>query len=176
MFIETDRLILTNYQNSDIEKFYKLKSCKEVWEYSTFTPLSDKNMAEGMLKQLVQNANEDKLDFMALREKGNSNFIGEAAIISDNPKVHRCEIAYNLLPEYWNKGYATEIVKSLVEYAIINLKYERIEALALQENKRSCRVLEKSGFTLEGTLRNFNKSQNGYRNVCYYAVISEDII
>jgi len=79
------------------------------------------------------------------------------------------------LPLYWNQGYATEITKGIVEYAFENLKIERIEALALQLNKGSCRVLEKIGFTLEGVLRNFNSSETGYRNVCYYSIISSDI-
>jgi [ribosomal protein S5]-alanine N-acetyltransferase len=53
---------------------------------------------------------------------------------------------------------------------------ENLEALALQHNKASCRVLEECGFILEGILRNFNKSEMGYRNVCYYGMISSDLI
>lgn len=85
-----------------------------------------------------------------------------------------CLIGYNLLPQYWNQGYATEITKHLVKYSFEFLDVERIEALVLQINSASCRVLEKSGFMLEGVLRNFNKCETGYRNVCYYGIISSD--
>jgi [ribosomal protein S5]-alanine N-acetyltransferase len=55
-----------------------------------------------------------------------------------------------------------------------SLEYERIEALALQIDYSLCRVLEKSGFVLEGVLRNFNKCSDEFRNVCYYAMIKSD--
>lgn len=111
---------------------------------------------------------------MALREKASNAFIGEAGIIDANPHANRCTIGYNLLPSFWNNGYATEIAKGIITYAFNILKYERIEALALQCNSASCKVLEKSGFILEGILRNYNRNGNEYRNVCYYAMIYSD--
>jgi RimJ/RimL family protein N-acetyltransferase len=44
-------------------------------------------------------------------------FIGEAGIIGYNPRANRCVIGYNLLPQYWEHGYATEITKHLVKYS-----------------------------------------------------------
>ncbi len=76
-----------------------------------------------MLLLVVEN-----LDFMALYLKGTNEFIGEAGIIGYNPNANRCVIGYNLLPEFWNQGYASEITNC------IELGFERIEALALLSN------------------------------------------
>lgn len=174
LILETERLLLKEYQKEDFDNFYKLKSCKEVWNYSTFIPMKEKNQAKILLNNLINDRNNGKFTYNALYEKETNEFIGEAGIIGHNPNANRCVIAYNLLPQYWDQGYATEITQALVKYSFEHLKIERIEALVLQINKASCKVLEKNGFILEGILRNFNRCETGYRNVCYYGLISSD--
>lgn len=174
MLLETERLLLTDYQFKNSDNFFKLKSCTEVWKYSSFVPLKEKDQAEILLKKLIDDAIKGNRVYSALYKKDSKEFIGEAGIIGYVPHANRCVIGYNLLPQYWNHGYATEITKHLIKYSFEFLGIERIEALALQINTASCRVLEKSGFLLEGVLRNFNKCETGYRNVCYYGIISSD--
>jgi ribosomal-protein-alanine N-acetyltransferase len=175
MKLETERLMLVDYEFENIDDFFKLKSCDEVWKHSTFIPLKEKEQAKTLLENLISNRINGKYDYMALYKKNTKEFIGEAGIIGCNPNANRCMVGYNLLPEYWNQGYATEITKYIVKHAFESLGFERIEALALQNNKASCKVLENSGFLLEGVLRNFNRCEAGYRNVCYYGMISSDL-
>lgn len=59
------------------------------------------------------------------------------------------EVAYALLPEYWGKGLATEIVKKLVDIAFRKLGLRSIVGFTLSENEASKRVLEKNGFVFE---------------------------
>ncbi|MDF2821354.1 MAG: family N-acetyltransferase [Clostridiales bacterium] len=174
MILETKRLLLRDYRIENIDNFFKLKSQNEVWEYSSFIPLTDISQANLLINNLIDKRIKGNYDFMALYKKDTKEFIGEAGIIGNNPNANRCVIGYNLLPEYWNQGYATEITKSLIKYAFESLGFERIEAITLQYNIASCKVLENSGFLLEGVLRNFNKCNTGYRNACYYGIISSD--
>lgn len=175
MILETERLLLKDYQLENLDNLFELKSCKEVWRYSTFIPLKEKDHARPLLEDIINTRNNGKYAFMALYKKDTKTFIGEAGIIENNPNANRCVVGYNLLPQYWNQGYATEITKQVIKYAFDVLGVERIEALALQNNIASCKVLEKCGFILEGILRNFNRSEMGYRNVCYYGMISSDL-
>lgn len=171
---ETQRLFIGQYRLSDVENYFRLKSCAKVWEYSTFIPYREAKQAEDELRQIIDAKSYDWLGFLPIYEKETSKYIGEAGIIDCNWNANRCEIGYNLLPEYWGKGYATEVTSFFVKNAFEVQKFERIEALVIQENIASCRVLEKNGFILEGVLRNFNKNGNMYRNVCYYSIISSD--
>lgn len=172
MKIETARLYLRKYDMSDLSNFYNLKSCKAIWTYSTFAYIKSIDKAQELLSVLVNNNSE--YNFHALFLKETDEFIGEAGIISYNPNADRCTIGYNLLPQFWSNGYATEISKELVSYAFEKLGVERVEALAMKKNTASCRVLEKSGLQLEGTLRHFAKTNGKYEDVCYFAVISSD--
>jgi len=60
------------------------------------------------------------------------------------------EIGYSLLPGYYGRGYATEAVQSMVQWASSSLKRDSIIAYTYPHLKASIRVLEKNGFLLKG--------------------------
>lgn len=173
MRIETERLVLRDYRPEDLDAYYRLKSDHEVWEYTTFTPITQKGEAAKLLGDTISGQLSGDTGYRALCLK-DGTLIGEAGILRIIKEANRCEIGYNLLPAYWWKGYGTEIVQALVHLAFEVLKVERVEALTLTENKASCRMLEKAGFQREGTLRHYIRSGSVYRDVCYYGVIRED--
>lgn len=174
MYLESTNLILKKYEKSDIYNFFKLKSNKVVWQYSTFTPTVNIDIAIDNLNEHIEKNKITPFMFHGVFLKSSLKYIGEAGILSYNQNANRCTIGYNLLPEYWNRGYATEIVIKLLSYAFDNLKVERVEAIVMKDNIYSCKVLEKSGFMLEGVLRNFTKIENCYKDVCYYSKLSSD--
>ena len=67
---------------------------------------------------------------------------------------------YYIAEEYWGKGIMTDAVKQICEYVFKNSDILRIYAEPFAYNIGSCRVLEKTGFQYEGTLRN-NAVKNG---------------
>lgn len=68
-------------------------------------------------------------------------------------KSHKAELGYWLAKSYWGKGLMTEAVKKVVEFGFAELGLIRITANIFDFNTGSARVLEKSGFQLEGHLR-----------------------
>lgn len=170
MNLETACLELRNYHIEDLENYYKLKSCNEVWKYSTYIPLTDIIQAKEELEKNISMQSTKESVFCALFEKDTNNYIGEAGIISVNKNANRCVVGYNLLPCFWNKGYATEITRCLIAYAFNILRFERVEALADIQNIASCRVLEKSGMLREGVLKHFAKINDCYHDICYYGI------
>lgn len=76
--------------------------------------------------------------------------------------IHRqtAEIGYYIAEPYWGKGYMTQAVRLACEYVFTRSDILRIYAEPFAHNSGSCRVLEKAGFRLEGTLRQ-NAVKNG---------------
>jgi len=72
------------------------------------------------------------------------------------------EISYQLLPEWWNKGLATEVITEVLLLSFNKLKLTKIMAETQSANKASCRLLEKVGMRLERTLIRFGKEQSVY--------------
>jgi len=69
--------------------------------------------------------------------------------------VHRftAELGYYIAEPYWGKGIMTDAVRRICAYVFENTDIIRIFAEPYAYNAASCRVLEKSGFQYEGTLR-----------------------
>ena len=84
MNIETSRLLLKDYTNDDFEYYRLLKSNKEVWRYSTFTPYKNESDASADFRKMLASLNENPYQFAALWAKEENLFIGEAGIISLN--------------------------------------------------------------------------------------------
>lgn len=85
-----------------------------------------------------------------LREIATGAFVGRGGLrnseLGGKPEV---EIAYGLLPKFWNKGLATELVQSLLEIGLSDLKLSRLACVTHPDNIASQRVLEKTGFQYE---------------------------
>ena len=73
---------------------------------------------------------------------------------------------------YRNNGYASEAVKTVIEYGFSKLGLKRIQAVHGVNNPASGRVLEKAGMKYEGTLRLYN----GVSDEKMYSVINTDLI
>ena len=58
------------------------------------------------------------------------------------------EIGYGIHPDYQNRGYITEVVQALVDWAFAQTACRKVTAETRRDNPASQRVLEKSGFTI----------------------------
>jgi RimJ/RimL family protein N-acetyltransferase len=94
------------------------------------------------------------LGFFCAFEKTSHQFVGQAGLFhvgfdTSQPKI---ELAYRLHKAYWGKGYATELVRALIDWGLNVKKLPSIMAAAHPGNQRSIRVLEKSGMTYDGII------------------------
>lgn len=84
------------------------------------------------------------------------------------------ELGYYLHEDFWGKGLMTEAVTQICKYVFENTDIIRIFAEPFAYNIGSCRVLEKSGFQFEGTLR-ANAVKNGkVLDMKMYSVLKDE--
>lgn len=89
-----------------------------------------------------------------------SKVIGSIGVFrQSNIHYRTAELGYYIAEEYWGKGIMTDAVKQVCSYVFSNSDIIRIYAEPFSHNIGSCRVLEKAGFTFEGTL-----SRNAVKN------------
>jgi ribosomal-protein-alanine N-acetyltransferase len=82
------------------------------------------------------------------------------------------EIGYSLLPSERGKGYCTEATQLMMDYLFLSMDVSRVQATISIRNKASERVLEKTGFSREGTIR---KTARGARRDAYlYSILREE--
>ena len=87
---------------------------------------------------------------------------------------HRGAVGYLVARPFWGNGFATEMVKSVVEWAWTQPQLWRIWAVCDVENPASARVMKKVGMEYEGVLRRWlihpNVSSEPRDCLCYALV------
>ena len=83
------------------------------------------------------------------------------------------EISCVLAPKERGKGYGTEATRLMVDYLFLSKEVTRIQAHTLAENMVSQKVLQKAGFTKEGTIRKSVFSRGEWRDRALYSILRE---
>jgi RimJ/RimL family protein N-acetyltransferase len=87
----------------------------------------------------------------------------------------KAEIGYWLTADVRGKGIATAATKLLTGYGFETIGFHRIEALVVQSNKPSLKVLANSGYVQEGVLRDASCCADGSReDMVLFAAIRTD--
>jgi ribosomal-protein-alanine N-acetyltransferase len=164
-WIETDRVRLLSWKESDAEKFQRISSDPEVMRYiNGGRPWSSGELAEFIGRQM---RHETSRGFCLWRMVGKTDgeTIGLCGLqplaIGGRDEV---EIGWWLAPGCWGKGLATEAAQSVLRYAFECAGLERVIAIAIPENLASRRIMEKIGMRYES-----ETEHKGFRVVLYSA-------
>jgi RimJ/RimL family protein N-acetyltransferase len=106
------------------------------------------------------------------RELG-PNLIGTISMRSV-PRDRRAELGYWLGHASWGRGLASEAVQRILQWAFVESNLHRVYAQVIASNRRSHRVLEKAGMTLEGTRRGHLRKGRRFVDVDQYGVLREE--
>lgn len=147
--IDTERLCLKPFSTDDLDIIYKIYSDREIMRYMPLDYM-DEAAAEKHLKRIVLGWSCSPLVDLELlvSAKETGEKIGRCHIQID-AETDSAMVGWLLLKKEWNKGYATEIGKALLDYSFDALGVHRAFALCNPENAASRRVLEKCGMRLE---------------------------
>ncbi len=176
MEVITERLNLREVEWDDLDDIFILESSPEVDEYNTVgIPDNIDDTREHLRPFIVdRKAKVRKKYCWAIRLQATDEFIGLAGINLTADRFKMGEIWYNLMPAHWGHGYATEVVKNLIRFGFESLHLHRIEAGVATENKRSIKVLEKAGMTIEGIRRKILPIRGKWVDNYHYAILEDD--
>lgn len=99
--------------------------------------------------------------------------IGAIGLIIDR-SGRKAEMGYWIGKPHWGKGYATEAARAAIAFGFETLSLNRIYAHHMTRNPASGRVLEKSGMTLEGELRQHVLKWDRFEDVRIYGILRTD--
>jgi [ribosomal protein S5]-alanine N-acetyltransferase len=158
--LETERLLLREIVKEDVQGIFDCFSKSDVTRYYGLDTFTNIEQAIELVELFAKNYKEKRGIRWGIEIKGKKGIIGTIGFNAWSPKHKRAEIGYELHPEYWRKGYATEAVSEVISYGFNELDLTRIGAVVFLENIASNKLLTKLGFQLEGVLRNY-MYQNG---------------
>jgi ribosomal-protein-alanine N-acetyltransferase len=155
MRLETERIIISPYIESDLMESFELMQNPELFTYMHMSIFSFEEYKE-LFKWLIDSYNTSfnmpfKYSF-AIRNKATGAFIGWCGVGILDLDVRDKELYYLIGRDYWGNGYATEAATALTAYAFDVIGLDRLFAKAHPKNTASLGVFRKLGFVFDREL------------------------
>lgn len=145
--IETARLRLRQFIESDLEDYARIYANPEYTRYSSkgaVPPEQARAAAQAAYDYFTSHWQQHGFGVWAVCDRTQNRLIGQCGLncLPDNDEV---EVLYRLDQLYWNQGLATEATKASLRYGFEQVKLDKIVALTLPQHVASRRVMEKAG-------------------------------
>lgn len=147
--IQTPRLVLRQWKESDFKPFAKLNADPRVME--CFPSILTQEESTQMARRMETKIEERGWGWWAVSVPGVSDFIGFIGLNPVDkatlpvPFTPTVEVGWRLAYEYWGKGYATEGARACLDYGFKTLNLPEIVSFTATQNARSRRVMERIG-------------------------------
>lgn len=144
MILETERLILRPWDESDAEECFKYSRDPRVGPAAGWVVHTDVEYSRRVIKEILA---VPETYAVVLRSTGLP--IGSISLHFESDLTGRedeCELGYWIGAPYWGMGLATEAAKEMLRHAFLDLGVRTVYAGYYDGNERSKRVQEKCGF------------------------------
>ena len=171
--LETERLILRRYNESDIDAFYEILHDDRLQNYISFPDLTKDEELE-YIRKCMDEVEDSKYEKWAIIKKENNETIGNISVNTINKKHNYCNVGYVIRYDYWGNGYAGESLKVVSDY-LLDSGYYLVECSCNELNIQSSKTMIKAGFNKDGYIANRRLNKDGtYSGVEYYSKTKDD--
>lgn len=156
VFLETERLLLRQFTEDDLENLVDLDSDPDVMRFLTGGPPTPRAVLQNdyLPAYLRYYERHEGFGFWAAIEKATGEFLGWFHFRPpEGGPADEPELGYRLRKAAWGKGYGTEGSRALIRKGFTELGVRRVVASTYQDNIGSRRVMEKAGMTLVRSFR-----------------------
>lgn len=143
--IETERLVLRNFQPNDWSDLYEYLALPEIFEFELGEPLNGDEVVE----LAEERSHGDTFIAVDLKETG--KMIGHLYFCAnEHAGISTWELGFIFNPAFHRRGYGSEAASGIISYAFANLGANRIVSYCNPLNTASWKLLEKIGMRREG--------------------------
>jgi RimJ/RimL family protein N-acetyltransferase len=174
--LTSERLALRRFRPEDLDAFVAYRSDPGVARYQSWEAPYPRGQARQFLQELetIHPDTPGEWFQFAVALRATDRLIGDCAahVPADDPR--QAEIGFTLAPQHQGHGYATEAVRRLLQYLLIERGKHRVSATCDDRNTRSAAVLERVGMRREGHLVESTWSKGEWTNDLLYAVLRHE--
>ena len=178
--ITSSRLLLRKIRRADIEQIYDIFSDDRVTALYDCDSFTSRQQAERWLDwniSLYKDKGIHGFRWAITLIEDPCTLIGSCGVHCVNTKFHSLEIGYELHPDYWGKGLASEAINLLMKTCYeqnFPITLNRITAITHLSNFASISLLQKLGFQQEGILKEYGFWKGEYQTVRLFSLLKED--
>jgi RimJ/RimL family protein N-acetyltransferase len=146
--IRTERLLMRQWRDSDLEPFAALNSDPEVMLH--FPQPLTREQSDAMVDRCAERIEKDGYGLWALEVLDTGRFIGFTGLAHARfvaPFTPAVEVGWRLARPAWGQGYASEAARASLAYAFQRLRLDELVSFTATTNTPSQRVMERIGMT-----------------------------
>ena len=146
--LRTERLLLRQWRDEDLEPFAELNADPETMRYFPAPPTREESdaLAERSRRQI----DDEGWGLWAVEVPGGTSFVGFVGLARPSFEEHftpAVEVGWRLARRHWGRGYATEAGRAALAYGFDELGLEEIVSFTSRLNAPSRRVMERLGMS-----------------------------
>lgn len=165
---ESEELYLKPLSQEHAEMIHIFASKPNVKKYIGWQLKETLEKTAEYVKTLIERHEAGSHVYASVVEKESDRVIGTVMLFGFDKMANHGEIGYVLDDSVWGKGYGTQLVNWLSEYAFHELGLRKLFARVVNTNVGSARILEKNGYTLEAELKDYFMIDDCLMNCRYY--------
>ena len=176
--LTTSRLTLTRLSLEDTESVFKLFSDESVVKYYDLEVFKELSQSTELINLFKSRFDEKTGIRWAIRLKATNQLIGTCGFNTWSLKMKNAVIGYDLLPDFWGKGYTAEAVNRIIKSAFLGElpcgALQRIQGDTVLGNTASEALLRKVGFKEEGIRRQSGYWKNKFHDLKCFGLIKSE--
>lgn len=174
--LETQRLMIRQFQNSDLEAFLAYRNDPEVARYQSWDVPYPRERGSEFVESMTDAfpAVQGEWFQAALQLKSTQEMIGDVGFIIRKDDSRQAFIGYSLASIHWGNGYAYEAVSRLLAHLFEELNLHRVVAECDVENIGSWKLLEKLGLRREAHLIENIFFKDAYGSEYHYGMLGRE--
>jgi RimJ/RimL family protein N-acetyltransferase len=174
--IETERLTLRRFRNSDLDALHAIQSSPEVARYLYWEPRTRDQVAVALAERLrpAPLAADDDVVALAVERREDGRLLGDLTLWLRSAEHRQAEIGFVFDPAVGGRGYATEAARALVGFAFDSLGAHRVYGRTDVRNLPSARLMERLGMRREAHFREAELFKGEWSEELVFAVLERE--
>jgi len=174
----TERLIIRDLTIDDLENHHKLISDNNVMRYLQDIKTNSIEKSKENLLMAIDNIKSEsrELYFFLIENKFTNEFIGEIGytVMKNTSYGKLVNLGYFIKEICWNKGYITEAIKHVIEFAFEENNVYRISTGCIKENISSEKVMQKNGLIKEAEYKEYILHEGKLKDRVEYRLLKNE--
>ena len=151
--IDTERLLIRVVAPCDLPALLEINSKDEITRYVPYKTWVTTADSVAWLERMEKLQAAGGVVQMVIVERQSQQVIGACLLFAYDEASSRAEIGYVLGRPYWGQGLMIEAIDAVVKFGFEQLGLRRLEATVDPRNAASLKLIERLGFSNEGTRR-----------------------
>ncbi len=144
--LHTERLILRQLKDQDLQPIFELRSNPKVNEYlGRDRSLSIEDTKEH-IRTLQKGFQNNEIALWIMTKPIDDVMIGSVVMFQYQQENNSAEIGFEMKPEFWGNGFTSEAVYKVIEYCKTQIQLDSLRAVVQNGNEASLKIIKKAGF------------------------------